>query len=40
MKIGDKIFYNGEEFTVWLIEGDIIHAENERVGICINKNDI
>lgn len=40
MNIGDVFIYNGVEYTIWLIEGDVIHGKNGDLGICVNKNEL
>lgn len=40
MNIGNKIIYNGIEYTIILIEENTIHLENDNVGICVLKNEI
>lgn len=40
MKIGDKIFYNGIEYTVLLIEEEVVHLLNNMNGICILKTEL
>jgi hypothetical protein len=40
MNIGDVFIYNGVSYTIWLIEDDVIHAQNGEFGICINRNEI
>lgn len=40
MSIGDKIIYNGIEYTVTIIEDETIRMENNGIGICVLKNEI
>lgn len=41
MKVGDKINYNGVEYTIWEIEDDTLHLiDSENNGIAILKTEI
>lgn len=37
MNIGDKIVFNGIEYTVTMIEEDTVHMESNGIGICVLK---
>lgn len=37
MNIGDKIVFNGIEYTVTIIEEDIVHMDCNGIGICVLK---